>query len=238
MVLRPAVGEQLLPARFRRPAITVIGVAAAVVAGLGVGFAHHTQASAFDNAVSNFIQGNAGFGPGDPHGLGYLLRPFGMIGSTLPMTLLTALLVYCCLALHRYWGAVMVVAGVVVASSLSEFVLKPIIDRTRYGSLSFPSGHATAIFAIATAIAVLLIRPPGTNMPPSMRIVLAALTYAAAVAAAFGLVEIHYFTDAIGGAAVGTGVTLAIALALDRLGASREQARAAADAPAEPARIA
>ncbi len=95
-----------------------------------------------------------------------------------------------------------------------------------------------AIFAIATAIAVLLIRPPGTNMPPSMRIVLAVLTYAAAVAAAFGLVEIHYFTDAIGGAAVGTGVTLAIALALDRLGASRAQARAAADAPAEPARIA
>jgi membrane-associated phospholipid phosphatase len=187
--------------------------------------------------VSNLIQGNSGFGPGGPGGPGFLLRPFGMLGSTLPMTLITALLAYCCLALRRYRGAVMVAAGVLVASSVSEFVLKPIIDRTRYGSLSFPSGHATAIFAIATAIAVLLIRPPATNMPTSMRRVLAALSYAAAAAGALGLVEIHYFTDTIGGAAVGIGVTLAIALGLDRLGVSREQPRPAADVSAEPARL-
>ncbi len=181
-MVRPAVREQLLPGGFRRAAIAAICVSAAVVASLGALFAHKTQASAFDNAVSNLIQGNGGFGPGGPGGPGFLLRPFGMLGSTLPMTLITALLVYCCLALRRYQGAVMVAAGVVVASSVSEFVLKPIIDRTRYGSLSFPSGHATAIFAIATAIAVLLIRPPGTNMPTSMRTVLAVLTYAAACA--------------------------------------------------------
>jgi membrane-associated phospholipid phosphatase len=235
---RPAVGQQLLPGRFRRAAIAVICVAVTVVAGLGALFAHHTQASAFDNAVSNLLQANGGFGPGGPSDPGRLLRPFGMLGSTVPMALVTALLVYCCLALRRYWGAVLVAASVIVASSLSEFVLKPIIDRTRYGSLSFPSGHATAIFAIATAVAVLLIRPPGTNMPPSMRRVLAVLTYLAAAAGALGLVEIHYFTDTIGGAAVGTGVTLAIALALDRLGASGRQARAAADASAAPARVA
>jgi membrane-associated phospholipid phosphatase len=236
--VRPAVSQQLLPGGFRRAAIATICVAAAVVAGLGALFAHHTQASAFDNAVSNVIQGNGGFGPGGPSGPGFLLRPFGYLGSTLPMALLTALLVYCCLALRRYRGAVLVAASVILASSVSEFVLKPIIDRTRYGSLSFPSGHATAIFAIATAIAVLLIRPPGTNMPTSMRRVLATLTYTAAAAGALGLVEIHYFTDTIGGAAVGTGVTLAIALALDRLGASGEQARTAADASAEPTRMA
>ena len=132
---RPAVREQLLPGGFRRAAIAAMCVSAAVVASLGALFAHKTQASAFDNAVSNLIQGNGGFGPGGPGGPGYLLRPFGMLGSTLPMTLITALLVYCCLALRRYRGAVMVAAGVVVASSVSEFVLKPIIDRTRYGSL-------------------------------------------------------------------------------------------------------
>jgi membrane-associated phospholipid phosphatase len=235
MTVRRAVPQQLLPASFRRPAIIVSCVAASVVASLGALFAHHTVGSAFDTAVANVIQGGGG---GDPGGPGFLLRPFGMLGSTLPMALLTALLVYCCLALRRHRGAVMIAASVVIASSLSEFVLKPIVDRTRYGSLSYPSGHATAVFAIATAIAILLIRPPGTNMPASMRVVLAVLSYVTAVAAAFGLVEIHYFTDAIGGAGVGIGVTLATALTLDRLGTSREPKRTAVAEPAEPARIA
>jgi membrane-associated phospholipid phosphatase len=148
--------------------------------------------------------------------------------------------VYCCLALRRYRGAVLVAASVLIASGLSELVLKPIVDRTRYGSLSYPSGHATAAFALATAIVVLLARPPKTNMPRSMRIVLAVLAMGTAATIAAGLVEIHYFTDTIGGAGVGIAVTLSAALLMDRfsfLGERAPQAAAAVPAAAESARV-
>ncbi|HUD77963.1 MAG TPA: phosphatase PAP2 family protein [Streptosporangiaceae bacterium] len=243
--LRPAVPQQLLPARFRPAAIAVVCVGAAVTAILGIVFAHHTQGSALDNTVANFLQTNGNFGPGGPGrpgggGIGVLIRPFGMIGSTEPLILFTVIVVYCCLALRRYRGAVLVAASVLIASGLSELVLKPIIDRTRYGSLSYPSGHATAAFALATAIVVLLARPPKTNMPRSMRVVLAVLTMGTAATIAAGLVEIHYFTDTIGGAGVGIAVTLSAALLMDRfsfLGERAPQAAAAVPAAAESARV-
>ncbi len=232
--LRSAVPQQLLPARLRPALITIAVLAAAVTATLGVVFAHHTQASSFDNAVSNFLQTGGGFGHGPggpgPGGPGFLIRPFGMIGTTVPMVLLTGLLVYCCLALRRFRGAILVAAGVILASAISELVLKPLVDRTRYGSLSYPSGHATAAFALATAVVILLMQPPGTNMPRSMRVVLSALAFLTAGTVAAGLTEIHYFTDTIGGAGVGIGITLATALVLDRLRIVRDAAPAAAGA--------
>ena len=94
-----------------------------------------------------------------------------------------------------------------------------------------------ATFALVTCIAVLLIDPPGTKAPVSMRIVLALLAFALGCTVALGLVAAkwHYFTDTIGGAAVGVGVTIALALALDRAGARRDQHRAASVVPAETA---
>jgi membrane-associated phospholipid phosphatase len=61
---------------------------------------------------------------------------------------------------------------------------------------------------------------------------------AATIAA--GLVEIHYFTDTIGGAGVGIAVTLSAALLMDRfsfLGERAPQAAAAVPAAAESARV-
>jgi membrane-associated phospholipid phosphatase len=85
---------------------------------------------------------------------------------------------------------------------------------------------------------VLLIDPPATKAPASMRIVLALVSLGFGVMVALGLVaaRFHYFTDTIAGAAVGIGVTLATALALDVVIARLSRGQAVAAVPAEPVR--
>jgi len=84
-------------------------------------------------------------------------------------------------------------------------------------SASFPSGHATSSFALAAVFAILLTDPVYRRVPRALRLllVLMALLLAAAVAATMIAIGAHVFTDAVAGAAVGTGVVLACALTLD-----------------------
>jgi membrane-associated phospholipid phosphatase len=102
-----------------------------------------------------------------------------------------------------------------VAIGLTEYVLKPFVGRVI--GQSFPSGHATGMFALATICAILLIDPPRRHVPGAVRVllVLAALMLATAVSAAMVAIGSHHFTDAAAGAAVGTGVVLACALSID-----------------------
>ena len=73
------------------------------------------------------------------------------------------------------------------------------------------------MFALAAICAVLLVDPPRRQVPGAVRLLLVvmALLLAAAVAAAMVAIGAHQFTDAVGGAAVGTAVVLACALTLD-----------------------
>jgi membrane-associated phospholipid phosphatase len=193
---------------------------------LGALFYHGSTPDALDKAVFRSVW---------PHRTG--LDPLTSVGDTVPASLLTAVLCYCCLALRRYRGAIMVALAVPVASGITE-LLKHLIHRIYVSFLSFPSGHTTATFALVTCVAVLLTNPPATRAPASMRIVLALLSLGFGVMVALGLVaaRFHYFTDTIAGAAVGVGVTLAIALALDLVMARPRRGQAAAAAvPATPA---
>jgi membrane-associated phospholipid phosphatase len=107
------------------------------------------------------------------------------------------------------------------AAVLAELVLKPLVGRTLMGALSFPSGTETRVFAVAAVFAVLLAGPVRPRVPAGVRLVLAAavLLGAAAVAVALVVLGQHYFTDTVGGAAVGIAVALATALVIDRLAA-------------------
>jgi undecaprenyl-diphosphatase len=169
-----------------------------------------------------------------PHRTG--LDPLAAVGDTVPIALLTAVLCYCCVALRRYRGAVMIALAVPLASGITE-LLKHVIHRIYIDFLSFPSGHTTATFALITCVAVLLIKPAATKAPASMRIVLAVLSVGFGVMVALGLVaaRFHYVTDTIGGVAVGVGVTLAIALALDVVIVRLNRGQAVAAVAAEPA---
>jgi membrane-associated phospholipid phosphatase len=216
----------LIPLRLRL-AVVVIVAACCITAGvLGALFYHGSTPDALDKAVFRSVW---------PHRAG--LDPLAAVGDPVPMTLLTAVLCYCCLAMRRYRGAIMVALAVPIASGITE-LLKHLIHRIYTGFLSFPSGHTTATFALITCVAVLLIDPPATKAPASMRIVLALLLFGFGEMVALGLVaaRFHYFTDTIAGAAVGIGVTLAIALALDLVIERPSRGQALAAVPAEPAR--
>ena len=101
------------------------------------------------------------------------------------------------------------------AVGLTEYVLKPSVGAVL--NQAFPSGHATSSFALAAVFAILLTDPAYRRVPGALRLllVLVALLLAAAVAAAMIAIGAHVFTDAVAGAAVGTGVVLACALTLD-----------------------
>jgi membrane-associated phospholipid phosphatase len=83
--------------------------------------------------------------------------------------------------------------------------------------------------------AVLLLDPPGRRVSGPVRVLLAALALLAASTVSLGMVarNSHYFTDAIAGAALGTGVVLACALTLDRAWSRRTGSRSNAIDPLE-----
>jgi membrane-associated phospholipid phosphatase len=137
---------------------------------------------------------------------------------------MTLALVLACLASRRWAGAVLAAVAVPAATGLTEYVLKPYVGQAI--GQAFPSGHATSMFALAASCAVLLVDPPRWPVPGAVRLLLVsmALLFATAVAAAMVAIGAHDFTDAVGGAAVGTAVVLACALTLD-LVASRRPAR-------------
>ena len=137
------------------------------------------------------------------------------IGTLGPVTLMTLALVLACLATRRWTGALLVAIAEPAATGLTEYVLKPSVGQAI--GQSFPSGHATSMFALAAICAVLLVDPPRRRVPAAVRslLVVMAFVLATAVAAAMVANGAHRFTDAVGGAAVGIAVVLACALSLD-----------------------
>ena len=140
-------------------------------------------------------------------------------GTLKPVTLMTLALVLVCVATRRWSGAILAAVAEPAATGLTEYVLKPSIGQQMWWgtSHSYPSGHATGMFALAAICAVLLLDPPGRRVAGGIRLLLVfiALLLAAAVAVAMVAIGAHTFTDAVGGAAVGIGVVVACALALD-----------------------
>lgn len=209
---RETAPGRLLPWPLRWPAAALLAACAAVTAGFGVSLAGKGQTGWLDSAADARIQSALDQYPP-------VLRFLIGAGTLLPVSLMTAALVLACVLTRRWSGAVLAAVVVPAGVVLAEYVLKPLIGRTMLGALSFPSGHVTAVFALAGACAVLLVDPPGHRVPGPARLLLAfaALLAASAVAVATVAQAAHYFTDVVGGAAVGTGVVLACTLTLDVL---------------------
>lgn len=149
------------------------------------------------------------------------------IGNLVSVTVLTVLLVAVLLYLRRPRGAVLAALAPPVASAITEWVLKPIVERTRGGSLSYPSGHTTGIFAVAVVIAMLVLGRARPRPSAAVRAVVAvlALAVAATVAAASVAIGDHYATDAIGGACVAVATVLPIGLVIDAVADARAAGR-------------
>jgi membrane-associated phospholipid phosphatase len=203
---------RLLPGPLRAAGAALLAACVAVPTVLGVQSGGRGLAGWLDSAFDPRIQAGLSRFPALVHWLARL----GTLG---PVTLMTLALVIACAATRRWPGAVLAAVAVPAATGLTEYVLKPYVGQAI--ERSFPSGHATAMFALATVCAVLLADPP-RRLSVLLRclLVFMALLLAAAVAAAMIATGAHDFTDAAAGAAVGTGVVLACALTMD-LAASR-----------------
>lgn len=203
-------GPALLSVAWRRPAAGLLVVCVTVTAVLAVVFFHQSRADWLDAAVDGRIQSALGSHPS--------LTAWRWFGDKVLVTMMTGALVVACLVTRRWRGAVLAGVAVLASGAITEFAIKPLIGRTLYGGLSFPSGHATSTFALAAICAVLLAGPSRPGLPAALRLLLAlaAATVAAAASAAMVARGSHYFTDIIGGAAVGTATVLLTALVLDR----------------------
>jgi membrane-associated phospholipid phosphatase len=222
--LRP--GRPLLAAGARPWAGALLACCTALVAVLGVLFAHQARADGLDRAVDSqviaWLGGHRGL-------LLWLAAP----GSLIPAGLLCAAIAAACLLAGRLNGAVLAAAALPVATGLDEALLKPLVHRTYWGNVVYPSGHTTAIFALAATVTVLLL-PPRPAKAPVLRVLVPAAACALGVVVAVAVIGLqwHYFTDTVAGAAVAIGTVCGLALLLDRPAVRRWLAWASRQPPA------
>jgi membrane-associated phospholipid phosphatase len=204
----PREPELLLPKPLRRAAAALLAACVVLTVGLVVYLAGLDRSSWLDTTADPRIQAAMDRFPGLEWRLPYL----GTLG---PVTLMTLALIVACLATRRWSAAVLAAVAVPAAVVLTDYVLKPSVGGIV--GQGFPSGHATSMFALAAICAVLLAAPPRDPLARAALwlLLLLALVLAVAVSAAMVTIGAHIFTDVVAGAAVGTGVVLACALALD-----------------------
>jgi undecaprenyl-diphosphatase len=214
----------------------VLGGCAAVIAGLGLLLRGQGQAGGLDRAVDGAVLASLG---GSRGVLPWLALP----GSTWPLIGVSLAIAAGCLAARRPNGVVLAVAAVPVTAFLDDTVLKHLVGRTHGGQLSFPSGHVASAMTLATVAGVLLRDPARRAADRALRAALVALACAVTVVVAAGVIGLrwHYFTDAVGGVALGTATVLALAFLIDlapgavaRLRRGRAVKASALPAPGRP----
>lgn len=215
----PVSRRPLLAASTRPWAGGLLAGCIVVAAALGVAFAHQTKADALDRAIDAPVITWSIHHPGQA---GWLARP----GSLLPMAVLSVAIGVACLVAGRLNGAVLAITAVPVVIGLNDGLLKHLFNRTYLGVLSYPSGHTASVFALAGAVAVLLLASPGGKVGP-LRVLSAAAACALGIVVALGVMglEWHYFTDTVGGAALGVGTACGLAFVLDLPAVARQLAR-------------
>jgi undecaprenyl-diphosphatase len=203
-------GRPLLDPAARRWAGALLACCATLVTVLGMLFAHQTTADLLDHAIDAPIITSL---DGHPGLASWLAFP----GSQRPAVTLTAVIVVACLVTRRLNGAVLAAAAVPAAVVVNDGLCKPLFHRTYLGALTYPSGHTATMFALATTIAVLLYAPPRSVKARALRIVIPAAACVLGSVVAVGVIGLqwHYFTDTVGGAAVGIGTVCGLALLLD-----------------------
>ncbi len=218
--MRPWSDRSLLAGPVRSWTAALLACCAFVLIALGVLVAHKATANRVDQAIDT------------PVIMWFTGHPVLALRMAYPATLVPAAAVslaaaLACLARGWLRGAVLALLAVPVASGLNDALLKPLFHRTYEGTLSYPSGHTSAITALAAALTVLLLIAPRPALRPApaprpglvtaLRWAIPVVAWLAVVVVAVGVIAVrwHYFTDTIGGAALGTGTVCALVLLLD-----------------------
>jgi undecaprenyl-diphosphatase len=188
----------------------VLAACVIVIATLGLLLREQARPDGLDSVVDTALI--ASFG-GHKRVLPWLALP----GSTIPLIAVSIAIAVGCLVVRRPNGAVLAVTAVPVTAFLDDRVLKHLVDRTHFGQLSFPSGHAASAMTLATVLGVLLHDPAQRTATRVARAALVIVACAVTALVAVGVIGLrwHYFTDTVGGVALGTGTVLTLALLID-----------------------
>src|SRR5665213_1818695 len=194
----------------RRPwAAALIAVGVLVTAGLGVHYANKRHPGRVDVAIDRRLQRHL-----SDH------RPTLVHIITVADPRYVAIMCVVIGAVFFWRGrrrlALLSGLGPLVAVALTDYVLKPLINRRILGVLSFPSGHTTASVALATVLAVGMLGASRPAWSPVARwfVVVAAAAAALVIAVALVAAGYHYATDTIGGAALAIAAVMTCALAI------------------------
>jgi membrane-associated phospholipid phosphatase len=205
-------GRPLLRDARRTRAWPVLAGCVIVIATPGLLLREQAQPGGLDSVVDTAIvasfRGRQGVLP-------WLALP----GSTVPLIAVSIAIAIGCLVARRANGVILAVTAVPVTAFLDDTVLKHLVGRTHLGQLSFPSGHTASVMAVATVVGVLLHDPARPNATRVARAAPVAVGCAVTALVAAGVIGLrwHYFTDTVGGVALGTGTVLTLALLIDLL---------------------
>jgi len=203
-------GRPLLRDARRTRAWPLLAACLVVIVTLGLLLREQAQPDRLDSAVDAAMvasfRGHQGILP-------WLALP----GSTLPLIAVSIAIAVGCLIAGRRNGAALALTAVPVTAFLDDTVLKHLVDRTHFGQLSFPSGHTASAMTLAAVLGVLLHDPARRTATRVARAALVVLACAITALVAVGVIGLrwHYFTDTVGGVALGTGTVLALALLID-----------------------
>src|SRR5262249_44130186 len=116
-------------------------------------------------------------------------------------------------------GVALALTADFIATRLDDPFLKDLFHRTYLGALSYPSGHTTSIVTLTAVYAVLFLLPPHEAPRRGLRLAGLVALVVLTVITVLGVMGLrwHYFTDAVGGAAVAVGTVCALCLLLDWL---------------------
>ncbi|MFI0980973.1 phosphatase PAP2 family protein [Streptomyces sp. NPDC021093] len=208
---RPA--PAVLPPALRAWLGLVAGLAALVVAWVGVVHAGDSESGAVDRWFIDPTADSVG-----PPWRGVALAT-DFLGEPVGAAVLVTAAVVGCLLLRRPRAAVLVVAGAAVAVGVAT-LLKYLVGRTIHGAdnLSFPSGHTAFLTAFALVVALLAVGRLGLGRAAGTLLVLAAsLVAGGAMGWAQAALSAHYPTDVLGGWCTALAVVPATAWTVDRV---------------------
>lgn len=197
-------------ARQRRAAAAIVALASALfVAALGFESAGHTTASRLDGLLAPAFYDPLGSHRG-------LAKAVAQFADPLPLMLAGAVTVLLALYLRRADLAALVALSPPVALVITELALKPLVDKRLGGELAFPSGHATACFAVAFVVAVVVLDLGLTQFARSAAAVATGVILLAVfVAMCIAVSGDHYPTDVLAAGAVAMTTVLVLSLTID-----------------------
>jgi undecaprenyl-diphosphatase len=188
--------------------VPVVLLGVLLVGVLSVRYAGEGEAGRIDRALAGLVPMHHGV-------LAVVGEALADLGDPIPIAVLLAGLA----AAAWWWRGGRALALVVVAPSAAmvttSLVLKPMVQRTRGGSLAFPSGHTTAVAAVAATAAVLVLGAPAL----AVRVRRLAAAGLALLVVVVGVCLVgrgyHYPTDVLGALGVIAAVVPPAALAVD-----------------------